>query len=581
MAADVHRIVRCAVYTRKSSDEGLEQSFNSLDAQREACVAYIQSQRHEGWKVIDTQYDDGGYSGGTMDRPALRQLLSDIDAGLIDTVVVYKVDRLTRSLADFAKIVEIFEARHVSFVSVTQHFNTTTSMGRLTLNVLLSFAQFEREVTGERIRDKIAASKKKGMWMGGFVPLGYDVQDRKLIVNEAEAEVVRNIYDRYLILGCVRKLKEDLDARGVKSKLRVAKSGGRMGGVSFSRGALYGILRNRLYLGEITHRGKVYAGEHEGIVPVEVWNKVQMLLKSNRQAKREGLRAKEPSLLAGMLYDGKGNRLTPSHAAKSGKRYRYYVSQALIQRKGTVTGMARRIPAHDIEGMVIRSLQTFLNSDTELSHAAGQAEDDVQTQALLHTMSKHHAAELTNWNTPRARAFSMAIGLKVIFNDKAVEMLIDKKGLRRALLGLELDHAPQSNMAHSNSPHDDADSLKLTIDAQLKRCGREMRLILPGESDKKTPARFDATLIKAIARGYGWHQRLLSGKAISVEALSNELGFTKRYVNRIIRCALLAPDIIERVLEGRQPPGLTLNRLFRDIPADWAEQRRVFSISSH
>jgi DNA invertase Pin-like site-specific DNA recombinase len=258
--------IRCAIYTRKSSEEGLEQSFNSLDAQREACRAFISSQKHEGWRSLSTLYDDGGYSGATADRPALKRLLEDVQARKIDAVVVYKVDRLTRSLADFAKIIEVFDAQKVSFVSVTQQFNTTTSMGRLTLNVLLSFAQFEREVTGERIRDKIAASKRKGMWMGGTIPLGYDMKKHKLIVNPAEAERVREIYRQYLKLGCVSKLRVDLENRDMRSKKRISQTGRKSGGAAYSRGALYNILQNRIYLGEIEHCGQVYPGEHKGIV---------------------------------------------------------------------------------------------------------------------------------------------------------------------------------------------------------------------------------------------------------------------------------------------------------------------------
>jgi site-specific DNA recombinase len=295
--------VRCAVYTRKSSEEGLEQAFNSLDAQREACEAYITSQKHEGWTTLATLYDDGAYSGGTMDRPALQRLLDDIRAGKVDVVVVYKVDRLTRSLADFAKIVEIFDAQRVSFVSVTQAFNTTTSMGRLTLNVLLSFAQFEREVTGERIRDKIAASKKKGMWMGGQPALGYDVKERKLVVNEAEAETVRNIFRRYLELGTVRALRDDLAAAGVVSKRRMAADGSAYGGQRFSRGALYLMLKNRIYRGEIVHKGKAFPGEHAAIVDEDLWRGVQSHLEENRTERREGDKALEPSLLAGIVFD--------------------------------------------------------------------------------------------------------------------------------------------------------------------------------------------------------------------------------------------------------------------------------------
>src|SRR5438105_2637713 len=312
------KVIRCAIYTRKSSEEGLEQSFNSLDAQSEACRAFIASQRHEGWRSNTKTYDDGGYSGGSLERPALQLLLEDIKQGKLDAVVVYKVDRLTRSLADFAKIIEIFDSHEVSFVSVTQQFNTTSSMGRLTLNVLLSFAQFEREVTGERIRDKIAASKRKGMWMGGKVPLGYDLRDRKLIVNVEEAQRVRTIYQRYLNLGCVAKLKVDLDRKGVKSKQRIAENGNRSGGTSYSRGALYQILQNHLYLGEIDHRGQIYAGEHQGIVHRELWDQVQARLRTNNQANQNGLRLKAPSLLAGLLYDARGNRFTPAPTSKNG-----------------------------------------------------------------------------------------------------------------------------------------------------------------------------------------------------------------------------------------------------------------------
>ena len=336
---------RCAIYTRKSSEEGLEQSFNSIDAQSEACRAYIESQRHEGWRPIQTHYDDGGYSGGTMERPGLKRLLEDMSAGKVDTVVVYKVDRLTRSLADFAKIIEIFDKRGASFVSVTQQFNTTTSMGRLTLNVLLSFAQFEREVTGERIRDKIAASKRKGMWMGGNVPLGYDAKRRRLMVNRAGAERVREIFRQYLRLGCVSKLKVHLERKGIRSKKRISQIGRRTGGAAYSRGALYSILQNRIYLGEIDHRGQIYPGEHKGIVPRELWARVQAQLRTNNQAHKNGLRAAMPSLLVGLLYDERSNRFTPAHAVKNGKRYRYYVSQAAIKNPGSSHVGPIRIPA--------------------------------------------------------------------------------------------------------------------------------------------------------------------------------------------------------------------------------------------
>ena len=313
--------VRCAIYTRKSSEEGLEQEFNSLQAQREACEAFISSQLHEGWVCLRAVYDDGGFSGATMERPALQRLLADITAGRVDTIVVYKVDRLTRSLADFAKIVEILDARGASFVSVTQQFNTTTSMGRLTLNVLLSFAQFEREVIGERIRDKIAASKKKGMWMGGVPPLGYRVQDHRLVIIDSEAELVRSISRRYAELGSVRLLKEELEARGIKSKSWTSASGRLIGGKPFSRGALYLMLRNRIYRGEVVHNGQSHPGEHKPIIDQPLWDAVQAQLAGNTAERNAGTRTRQPSLLAGMLFDRDGNRMTPSHAVKKGTRY--------------------------------------------------------------------------------------------------------------------------------------------------------------------------------------------------------------------------------------------------------------------
>ena len=348
--------VRCAIYTRKSTEEGLDQDFNSLDAQREACEAYVKSQKGLGWRALRKRYDDGGISGGTMDRPALKALLKDIEDGAIDLVIVYKVDRLTRSLMDFAKIIETFDANGASFVSVTQQFNTTTSMGRLTLNVLLSFAQFEREVTGERIRDKIAASKKKGMWMGGNLPLGYDSPDRKLIVNQTEAETVRHIFRRYTALGSVRALKTELDADGIVSKVRVSKTDRTSGGKPFARGALFHLLQNRIYIGEITHKDDSYPGQHEAIIDRALWDEAQATLELNRVDRKHGTNAKNPSLLTGILFDEKGNRLTPSHAAgKGSRRYRYYIS-------APGDGSAPvRLPAKEIENAVLAGLRRYLS----------------------------------------------------------------------------------------------------------------------------------------------------------------------------------------------------------------------------
>ena len=322
---------RCAVYTRKSTEEGLEQDFNSLDAQREACAAFIQSQKHDGWTLLPATYDDGGYSGGSLERPALQRLLADIEAGRIDVVVVYKVDRLTRALSDFAKLVEVFDRRGVSFVSVTQQFNTTTSMGRLTLNILLSFAQFERELIGERVRDKVAASRKKGIWMGGIVPLGYDVKDRKLVVNKAEARMVVDIYRRYLRVKSVNALKAELDAADIRSKRRVRRDGTVHGNQSFSQGALYLLLQNQTYRGEAKHKGNAYPGEHAAIVDKPLWDAVQAVLSENRIERAAGVNTKAPSLLTGLLFDEAGERLTPTWSIKKGTRYRYYVSTSLVK----------------------------------------------------------------------------------------------------------------------------------------------------------------------------------------------------------------------------------------------------------
>src|SRR5271169_4450910 len=356
-------ILRCAVYTRVSTEHGLEQEFNSLDNQREASEAYVKSQAHEGWKLIRTRYDDGGYSGGSIERPALQRLLDDIRAHRIDVIVVYKVDRLTRSLADFAKLVELFDANQVSFVSATQAFNTTTSMGRLTLNVLLSFAQFEREVTGERIRDKIAASKRKGIWMGGVVPLGYRVENRALHVVEDHAAFVRDLFRRYLEVGTVVRLKAVLDHVDARLPLRTDGTGKTIGGGLISRGHLYKILSNPIYRGRLTHKGQVHEGLHDPIVDQETWDRVQSLLAEHAQRTAGNCQSSD-ALLAGKLFDDRGNRMSPSHAAKGRRRWRYYVSQAVLQGRKHQAGTVARVPALEIERRV-----------TEMAGAALSASD--------------------------------------------------------------------------------------------------------------------------------------------------------------------------------------------------------------
>src|SRR5665811_723114 len=407
-------IRRCAIYTRKSSEEGLEQDFNSLQAQREACEAFIKSQAGEGWRLVKTAYDDGGVSGGTMERPALQRLLEDIRHGLIDAVVVYKVDRLTRSLADFAKMVEVFDAQGVSFVAVTQQFNTTTSMGRLTLNVLLSFAQFEREVTGERIRDKIAASKKKGMWMGGYPPLGYDVKDRKLVVNEAEAETVRCIFRRYQELRSVRLLKDHLDAAGIVSKRRTAPDGLPYGGKLIARGALYLMLQNRIYRGEIVHKDQAFPGEHDPSVDDELWQGVQTTLETNRVDHGAGKGSRQLSMLAGIIYDAHGEPMTPSHAVKKDVRYRYYVYKSLLTgRDDKKTKMGQRIPAAQIEALVTGRIRAWLADTVAVLNAVQCHGPDAVAQKTLLDEAARLAAGWQDLDAEHLRALLLAIVTKV------------------------------------------------------------------------------------------------------------------------------------------------------------------------
>src|SRR6202166_4777785 len=357
MAANAIKPLRCAIYTRKSTEHGLELEFNSLDAQRDACEAYIKSQASQGWKALTQRYDDPAYSGGNLDRPALQKLLKDIDAGRIDVIVVYKIDRLTRSLADFAKLVEAFDAQSISFVAVTQQFNTTTSMGRLTLNVLLSFAQFERELSSERVRDKVAASRRKGKWMGGTVPLGYDAKDKKLVINKAEAETVRYIFKRYLELQSFGKLVEDLDAKRIVPKRRDTKVKKFNGGIPFTYGPLAYFLKNRIYVGETGHKDKWFPGEHTAIVDRKVFEQVQQLLGS-KSAGRKAHRTASEALLLGKLYDDRGNRMSPSFSSKNCVRYRFYISSALLRGRKAAAGSIGRIAAVEIESAVLAALKT-------------------------------------------------------------------------------------------------------------------------------------------------------------------------------------------------------------------------------
>ena len=554
MIIESKTVTRCAIYTRKSSEEGLEQSFNSLDAQREACEALIASQRHEGWRALPVRYDDGGYSGATLDRPAIQTLLQDIEANKVDTIVVYKVDRLTRSLSDFAKIVEALDARGVSFVSVTQQFNTTTSMGRLTLNILLSFAQFEREVTGERIRDKIAASKRKGMWMGGTIPLGYDLKERKLLVNPEEAKHVVRLFSLYLDCGCVSKLKVRLDHEEIKSKERISVAGNRSGGTSYSRGALYDILQNRIYLGQIHHRGQNYPGEHEAIVPCELWDRVQAQLRSDNQGRRNGLKANSPSLLVGLLQDSKGNRFIPTHTAKNGRRYRYYACQGTTDEREAATP-TMRLPAHDIERRVALRLQSFLQCGKDVMDELSLPEDlPARTQQLMAASAKQ-SDKLSSGESAVIQNFVRRVVRRVVVHSDRIEVEIGKQQLRAELLGEPLRHESET-----------ADLIQLEVEARLKRSGGEMCLVVRSDSTEQPPAHPVASLLKALARGRQWCDWIINGEVSGPRSIARKLSLDVRYVSRVLNCSFLAPDIVEAILEGRQPSDLTFAMLTRCWP---------------
>jgi site-specific DNA recombinase len=556
---------RCAIYTRKSSEEGLEQEFNSLQAQCEACEAYIRSQRHEGWVSARSRYDDGGFSGGNIERPALQRLLADIRAGRIDVVVVYKVDRLTRSLADFARLVEIFDAQGASFVSVTQQFNTTSSMGRLTLNVLLSFAQFEREVTGERIRDKIAASKKKGMWMGGNIPLGYDASERTLVINPAEARTVRCIFALYRELGCVRRVKEEADRLGLSTKRSTTANGTERGGKLFSRGHIYHLLSNPIYIGEIVHKGELYPGQHLALIDTETWTAVRDQLVTNARDHRRKAHAAEPSLLAGLLTDARGERFTPSHAVKKGRRYRYYVSGALITQAGTDRAQDWRLPAQEIEDAVIRVLTDALTSPAMLLERFGTAGVPSDETLKMLDRATRLAASLNRSPAHRAKVVRALIE-KVVIEEKAIAVRIRRSSLSGGPV------VPPSSKNPSDNP------IELTVPVAFRRRGVEMRLVLPGLAQQHHRSRCDPVLIKAIARGRGWFEELAAGRTRSLRELAERDGITRRYVRRLVDLAFLSPELVEVILQGRQPVELTATRLTElDLPLDWTAQRTLLT----
>ena len=555
-------LLPCAIYTRKSSEEGLEQGFNSLDAQREACEAFILSQKTQGWEAIESNYDDGGFSGGNTERPALQKLLADIVAKRVRIIVVYKVDRLTRSLADFAKLVELFDAHGVSFVSVTQQFNTTSSMGRLTLNVLLSFAQFEREVTGERIRDKIAASKRKGMWMGGFAPIGYIPHERTLVIDEPQAQRIREIYRHYLELGCVSRLRTELENLGWRTPLRKTLRDDQMGDKPFSRGHLYRILSNPIYLGKIVHKGTVFAGNHPAIVDEQLWQAVQDKLGSNLKRKRNRSGAADPSLLAGLVFDEHGNRLTPTHTTKGSKHYRYYVTHELITngRKSATEGL--RLPAQELEVVVLQGLDEFLKNENRLIGLM----DGFDTSEIRRRLQ--HAADTAKQLSEGSQSDRITVLLRIL--DR---IIIHKKSIKIIVR----DGALWTN---DPVPKKDESTTFFEVPVQLKRCGMAVRLIVkaPGHTSNRKP---DATLIALLAKAHDWFAKLTSGQYAGINAIAKQENIGSSYVTRVIHLAFLDPGIVQKILKGAHPPELSADRLIRmvPLPESWEEQRKLLGVN--
>lgn len=542
--------LRCAVYTRKSTEDGLQQEFNSLDAQREACEAYITSQRHEGWTLVPGRYDDGGFSGGTMERPGLRALLADVDAGLVDVIVVYKVDRLTRSLADFAKIVERLDAREASFVSVTQAFNTTTSMGRLTLNVLLSFAQFEREVTGERIRDKIAASKKKGLWMGGPVPLGYQVIERKLVPVPEEAERVRTIMRRYLEVRNVPTLIEVLRNEGVVTKVQQRVSGPHRGGIPFARGSLFHLLKNPVYRGKIIHKGKIYNGEHEAIVDEDLWDAVQAQLKQKAPSRKRPKNDRQLALLRGLVTDPHGRPMVPTYGSSKVKRYAYYETRKDLARPGDPPGI--RFQRGHLEQHLIGHLEELLNDEHGLRRQSG-----IQEGGTLRTLfANAHRLALQLRENGQVEAALRSLVSAITIRADCMEII-----LKTDALSIEL-----------------AASWARTVPLPTRRPFREARIRI----DSKTSDGDASTdLLALVADAMAAQRLVLASPELSLAQVARREGRCRTQLARLLRLSWMCPRIVEAIADRTQPSGLTRRALLNcDMPIGWAEQERQFGFAA-
>ncbi|MCR6670742.1 recombinase family protein [Devosia ginsengisoli] len=527
---------RCAIYTRKSSEEGLDQDFNSLEAQREACEAYIRSQAHEGWKLIPDRFDDGGFSGGNMERPALAQLMEQLRDDKIDIIVIYKIDRLTRSLTDFARLAETFDKHNVSFVSVTQQFNTTTSLGRLMLNVLLSFAQFEREITGERIRDKIAASKKKGMWMGGVIPMGYNVRDRQLVINEVEAATIRKVFALYLEVGSVPALLDRLGADNILTAPRLSASARKRGNRNFTRGHLYKLLSNPIYIGRVPHKKVSYPGRHESIVDTKTWAATQAQLQSNTQGTRDRRRRAlaETHLLAGLLRSENGTRFIPTHANKGSRRYRYYVEDVGAGKT------PRRLAANQIETATLAALRAYLADQQQLVSDLGDVAADQVASALQ--QAQQNFEQLGQRPDQAQHTTLRSVVTSVRYRDTQLELEISQAGLRQLL---QIRRSVSQEWPSNAAP--DGDFVTYRTPIVMKRRGPQMKMVVAGQ-DNAVP---DDRLITAIVRARRWAERLTDGSTTSLTELAAEEKFTPAYISRTLPLAYLAPQIVEGILRGK------------------------------
>ena len=547
--------LRCAIYTRVSSDAGLEQDFNSLDAQRELAEAYIKSQAHEGWRLVRERFDDGGYSGGSTDRPALQRLLDRIGERRVDVVVVYKVDRLTRSLADFAKLVELFDAQSVSFVSVTQAFNTTTSMGRLTLNVLLSFAQFEREVTGERIRDKIAASKKKGLWMGGVVPLGYRLDGRKLSIDESEAAAVRLIFNLYLQFGSVRALQRELKRRDIRTRVRVLASGQTVGGVHLTNGPLSHILRNRHYLGEINHHGRSWPGEHAAIIDRATFDQVQARLGAQRVARTARLSSR--ALLRGKIFNEAGERLTPTYAMKGGVRYGYYVSTTVMQSRDCMAASTHRLPAAPLEAVVVDALRRTLETSDPLGTAV-DAPLDIQARGSPSELAR---ANLRGSNPADLDPASGSAGQHAF------------RASRRSTRSSRDRLPPRLERSKR-----DQDALSPVDQAALARAADSFRAEDGLWCSTSDGIEERNRLTRGIATARSWVEALVKGSVADITELARLENRTPRSIRMTLSLAFLDPALVEAACAGTLPRGYGVTRLI-DLPPRFVDQWRALGLS--